>query len=83
MKNGVKGGIVLAFFEKTALGSVSCLGAQRIARKPALRLPTQPCLKALLRDEEYTVVNGDVVPMHSGERGRFKLVRTARHSERG
>ena len=37
----VKGGIVLAFSEKTALGSGSRLGAHGVARKPACPLTTQ------------------------------------------
>src|SRR5271166_5248190 len=37
----IRGGIVLRFSEKTALGSGNRLGAHGIARKPARRLSTQ------------------------------------------
>jgi hypothetical protein len=39
----VYAGIVLALSERTALGSLSCLDANGIARKPARPLSTQPC----------------------------------------
>jgi hypothetical protein len=34
-------------------------------------------------NQEYTLVYGDEVPMHRGERSRFKLVRAARHPVKG
>jgi hypothetical protein len=33
--------------------------------------------------QEYTLVYGDAVPEHRGERRRFKLVRSARHPLKG